>query len=65
MHVFIKLNGVNLLSFQDYDDLLDDDDLDLIEENLGVKMKRVSLQKKNFPTMLLLPIRDRLYFNII
>lgn len=24
----------------DYDDYLDDDDLDLIEENLGVKVKR-------------------------
>ncbi len=26
--------------FTDYDDYLDDDDLDLIEENLGVKVKR-------------------------
>ncbi len=26
--------------FADYDDYLDDDDLDLIEENLGVKVKR-------------------------
>lgn len=29
-----------LFLFADYDDYLDDDDLDLIEENLGVKVKR-------------------------
>lgn len=29
-----------MVSFTGYDDYLDDDDLDLIEENLGVKVKR-------------------------
>lgn len=31
---------LRLFLFADYDDYLDDDDLDLIEENLGVKVKR-------------------------
>lgn len=35
-----KLNSLRLFPFADYDDYLDDDDLDLIEENLGVKVKR-------------------------
>lgn len=35
--------------FADYDDYLDDDDLDLIEENLGVKVKRrVSICDRHF-----------------
>lgn len=32
--------SLRLYPFADYDDYLDDDDLDLIEENLGVKVKR-------------------------
>lgn len=32
--------SLTLVLFADYDDYLDDDDLDLIEENLGVKVKR-------------------------
>ena len=35
-HVFFDLST-------DYDDRLDDDDIDLIEENLGVKVKRVNV----------------------
>lgn len=34
------LFSLRLFLFADYDDYLDDDDLDLIEENLGVKVKR-------------------------
>lgn len=35
-----KFIDVELLLSAGYDDYLDDDDLDLIEENLGVKVKR-------------------------
>lgn len=39
-HVFELFPLTENLLFADYDDYLDDDDLDLIEENLGVKVKR-------------------------
>lgn len=35
-----KQSGLFLFPPAGYDDYLDDDDLDLIEENLGVKVKR-------------------------
>lgn len=39
-HVLKLFLLTETFSFADYDDYLDDDDLDLIEENLGVKVKR-------------------------
>lgn len=41
-HLFYK--HLFILSFaEDYDDALEDEDYDLIEENLGVKVQRVSI----------------------
>ena len=37
---YIEVSLTWAFFFADYDDYLDDDDLDLIEENLGVKVKR-------------------------
>lgn len=40
----LKLKHLFILSFtEDYDDALEDEDYDLIEENLGVKVQRVSI----------------------
>lgn len=39
-HCNVLFDFSNLFLFPGYDDYLDEDDLDLIEENLGVKVKR-------------------------